>query len=64
MDVAIRVTWADGTTSRHVVRDLPYDDLAVARETLEHKLADYLDPDQWPDDAAGLPLGWVAVEIV
>ena len=65
MDVQVRVTWADGSTSRHRLSGLPYDDPAVVQETLEHKLADYLELDvDWPTDAAGLPLGWIAMDVV
>jgi transcriptional regulator with XRE-family HTH domain len=65
VDVTIRVTWADGSTSRHRLSGLPYDDLEVAAEVLEHKLADYLDlDDDWPTDSAGLPLGWVVVQVI
>jgi hypothetical protein len=58
------VTWADGSTSEHRMAGPPYKAPEAARETLEHKLVDYLDPGEWPTDVAGLPLGWVAVEIV
>jgi hypothetical protein len=64
MDVTIRVTWADGSTSEHEVAGLPYDSAEAAQEVLEHKLADYLDPAELALDATGAALSWVAVELV
>jgi hypothetical protein len=65
MDVTIRVRWSDGSVSHHAVCGLPYSDVAVIQEVLEHKLADYLDLDsEGPTDDEGVPLGWVAVELV
>jgi len=65
VDVTIRVRWSDGSVSHHAVCDLPYRDVAVIQEVLEHKLADYLDLDsEGPTDEEGVPLGWVAVEVV
>ena len=65
MDVTIRVRWSDGSVSHHTVCGLPYSDVAVIQEVLEKGLADYLDLDsEGPTDEDGVPLGWVAVELV
>ena len=63
MDVTIRVAWSDGSVSEHSVPGMPYDDVEVIAEVLSQKLADYLDPAEWPEDEEGL-LASVAVEIV
>ena len=64
-DVTIRVSWSDGSLTSHRICGLPYDDPEVVSEVLEHKLADYLELDaDWPTDSAGLPLAWVAVQVI
>ena len=63
MDVRISVSWGDGSVSEHSVPGMPYDDVEVVEEALNQKLADYLDPAEWPEDEAGL-LASVSVEIV
>lgn len=60
MDAVIRVTWSDGSASRHVLCGLPYDDAAAHEKVLNQKLADYLDE----DSDEGLPLGWRSVELL
>jgi hypothetical protein len=65
VDVTIRVRWSDGSVSHHFVCGLPFQDVAVIQEVLEKGLADYLDLDsEGPTDEDGVPLGWVAVELV
>lgn len=63
MDVTIRVTWGDGSTTLHTLCGLPYHDVAAVEEVLEQKLADYLD-DEGATDDQGLPLGWTDVQVV
>ena len=62
MDVTIRVTWSDGSVSEHSVPGMPYDDVEVIAEVLSQKLADYLDPAEWPENEAGMLASvWVKV---
>ena len=63
-DVTIRVTWSDGQVTRHEIGGLPDLRAEELAERLEKDLASYLDPDVGPLDADGLPLGWVAVDVV
>ena len=63
MEVSLTVTWSDGSTTTHVVRGLPHYPPAAIEELLEKELADWLDPDELPDDAAGGAMAWVAVRV-
>jgi hypothetical protein len=63
-DVTFRVTWSDDSSSVHTLAlEDCRDDIAVLREGLGHKLADYFE-DEWPMDEQGRVLGWRAVEIL
>ena len=62
MDVRIRVAWSDGSVTEHSVPGMPYDDVEVVEEVLSQKLADYLDPAEWPESEAGMLASvWVKV---
>lgn len=63
MDVRALVTWEDGRETVHYITGMADEASAVARERLEQDLADFLPDDEWPVDADGLPLAWVAATI-
>jgi hypothetical protein len=64
MDVRAVVQWEEGRITEHRVCNMPDETLDVAQERLEQDLAGYLDEDEWPLDADGLPVAWASVSVL